>query len=750
MKNLKYTLALAMVFTISLVLAQKQSFRILDEEGHSLIGVTYIYDTQKGLSDTDGMINFEWVANADMHLSYLGYGKWTMNEIQIKNAIENGHTIRQSVQKELQPVTILSVRPKMDEEEDILLDFQQQMEHDGGALLSRIPTINGIRKGGNYGFDPVLRGFKYDQVNIVMNGTQCATAACPNRMDPPTSQMAPNMLEKIEIFKGPYAMRYGGGLGGTINFVTGSPTFNADENVYGRLSGRYDSNGEVLKSEAKIGLAGNSYDIGLFGSWAEGNDYQDGEDRVIPADFSRSSVGVNSAFKLSDQQTFELSAFFNKANDVDFPALMMDLRSDETLMLNTRHEIKFAHSKWDSWTTTLFLSSVDHLMDNKLKPLDPRMMNASTDARTMNYGGRTEFKRTDGHKKLFVGFDFKLEDAQGIRSREFLLGPMAGKTLTDNAWQHGKIEKFGLFGEYNLRLSDWQVVLAGRLEVNQASVLDADPSFLEEYEDTDVTQFNPNLSVGALKEFKEGMTFGIWVARAQRSASLAERYINKFSIGQDPYELIGNPDLNAEVNNQLDLTFEWKTAKSLFNIDFFGAYMQDFISSVIDLSVPKLLPNTPGVRRFVNIDKAYKLGFEASYRQNLTSWMDTDIAVAYTWAKDVERNEPLPEIAPLDLRFNINGSLWSNRFTPRVGLRYVSDQNRISTEYGESTTPGFTVLDVDMAYAISKHLRIELGVDNILNEVYYEHLSRSTAGGNPLPLNAQGRNYYVSFGYTMP
>ncbi|MEZ5022434.1 MAG: TonB-dependent receptor plug domain-containing protein [Chitinophagales bacterium] len=68
--------------------------------------------------------------------------------------------------------------------------------------------------------DPVLRGFKYDQLNIVMDGVQSATAACPNSRIPPTSQMAPNMLDRIEILKGPHALRYGSGFGGTINFIS--------------------------------------------------------------------------------------------------------------------------------------------------------------------------------------------------------------------------------------------------------------------------------------------------------------------------------------------------------------------------------------------------------------------------------------------------------------------------------------------------------------------------------------------------
>ena len=65
-----------------------------------------------------------------------------------------------------------------------------------------------------------VRGFKYDRLNIVMNGSQSAIAACPNRMDPPTSQVPTSTIQKVEVYKGPYALRYGAGFGGTINFVS--------------------------------------------------------------------------------------------------------------------------------------------------------------------------------------------------------------------------------------------------------------------------------------------------------------------------------------------------------------------------------------------------------------------------------------------------------------------------------------------------------------------------------------------------
>jgi len=48
---------------------------------------------------------------------------------------------------------------------------------------------------------------------------------------------------------------------------------------------------------------------------------------------------------------------------------------------------------------------------------------------------------------------------------------------------------------------------------------------------------------------------GLWLGRANRSGSLTERFINYFPVGLDPYEMIGNPQIRAETNNQLDANY---------------------------------------------------------------------------------------------------------------------------------------------------------------------------------------------------
>lgn len=336
---------------------------------------------------------------------------------------------------ELYPATVISIRPDTDKKELLELDYLDNMAHDGGALLNQLASINTIRKSGAYGFDPVFRGFKYEQLNLVLNGAQTASAACPNRMDPPSSQMSPNMIQKIEILKGPFALRYGNAFGGTINFISSPPTFSEKPEAYGRLSGRYDSNGGVLRTEGLMGFRSKALNFGLFVAWSDGQDYQTGDHNPIPADFTRASLGVRMGIQLKENQILKLSATRNLARDADFAALPMDLRKDDTWMLNASHEIYPESGRLKSWQSTIYGSMVDHLMDNLLKSLDPRPVNATTQANTLNYGFRTEGAWGFKQMRLYSGLDYRFEGADGQRSREFLMGPNSGNVVFDNVWQ---------------------------------------------------------------------------------------------------------------------------------------------------------------------------------------------------------------------------------------------------------------------------------------------------------------------------
>jgi len=646
---------------------------------------------------------------------------------------------------DLYPVTIIAIHPGTDKTESLELDYQDKMAHDGGALLNHVASISTIRKGGSYGFDPVFRGFKYDQLNLVLNGAQTASAACPNRMDPPTSQMAPNMIRKIEILKGPYALRYGNAFGATINFLSASPRFTEEKEAYGRFSGRYDSNGNIFRSEALAGFRATRMNLGLYASWSQGKDYSSGEGHLIPAGFTRASFGTRLGIRMSEKQILKLSLTRNLARDSDFAALPMDLRSDDTWMFSASHDIYPDSDHLKSWHTTLYGSFVDHLMDNLSKELNPRMVDAVTSANTTNLGGRTEGAWTFKQTRLYLGGDFRHEGAEGQRIREFLMGPNAGKEVMDNVWQGGVIQRAGLFAEYHLHGRSVKWVISGRMNVNHAESTDPDPNFSNLYTEMQSSQFNPAISIGATRNLSEKLTLGAWLGRVQRSGSLTERYINYFPVGLDPYEMLGNPLLDPEINNQADLTTQWRSEHSSISLDLFVAYLQDPISSIIDTSLNPRMPSSPGVRRYTNIERAFKTGFEASWAQELPAGLQHLFSVAYTYGQDPDKKDPLPEIAPLDTRFHLSGSYFSERLKPYITFRYVMEQARISSEFGETVTPSFALFDLGLSLRFQKVFGISAGIQNLFDTLYYEHLSRSVRATETMPIYSPGRCFFISF-----
>lgn len=641
-------------------------------------------------------------------------------------------------------MTVIEVRESPKDVENLNITVHDRLAHDGASALRQSAAVSGIRKSGRYGFDPVIRGFKYDQLNIVVNGVPCAAlAACPNRMDPPVSQVAPNMMDRVEVYMGPHSFRYGTGLGGTVNYITRPPQFSDSGKLYGRASGGLESNGLVARTEGALGYSGKVHDITLLGSFSQGDDYLDGADREVQSAFQRASGGATLGFKPHQGHEVSLSVTHNRARDTEFPALPMDLRWDKTWLTSLRHTLQFRNKRISSLCSSIFSSFVYHLMDNFDKSLNPRTVDAQSETRTMSAGGRSESEWLLPAGKLYAGIDVRMEQAEGARSRSFLTGPRAGSDISDEIWNGARIVKPGIFAEYRHDFEALTLTTSGRLEVNDARANEVDAGFAGKNDTLSAQQINPSISIGAVARPGKRFSVGVWLGRAQRSGGLTERYVNSLAVGNDPYELLGNPDLNAEINNQIDLTAGYATTALSVDLTLFAAYLQDYISSEIDPALSPLLPSSPGVRRFTNIDKAFKGGFECRYSQKLVFGLQHALQAAFTYGQDLTTDSPLPEIAPADVRYRLCGRYIDEKLHPEVSLRYVFDQDRISSEFGESRTASFFTVDLAAKYWLFDRFGISCGVNNLFDIEYHEHLSRAVKGTSQY-INAEGRTVFAA------
>ncbi len=720
-----------------------QSLTVLDISDQKPVeGAFYEYGTSKGISGIDGTLEINYQTGMALRLRHIGYVAVEVQDNEVREAFKTGHIYLERLTRILQPVSVVAIHTPAQSKDALRLQGNDRLNHDGGDILNTIAGFSGIRKSPAFGYDPVFRGYKYEQLNVVIDGVQSAIAACPNRMDPPTSQIAPNMMGHIEVLKGPHSLRFGNSFGATINFLPVEPV-SGETGISGRISGRFESNGKVTRNEAMAGFSQEKLNLLLFGSWAKGGDYQTGDGQQVPAGFTRGSAGTRFDWNVTEKQQLGFSVTRNFARNVDFPALAMDLRSDDTWLINAKHKLSAqSKNKW-SISSGLYLSLVDHHMDNLGRAINPRTINASTPAKTMSLGGRSEASWKFNSANLYTGIDVKYESAEGTRIREFLAGPNTGKIFRDNAWQSGHITKSALFAEYQYYAGDYRLVFSGRAEINRSGINDPDEDFLKLYNSTEATRLNPSVSMGITREFGPKFFMGAWLGRASRSGSLTERFINYFAVGLDPYELLGNPNLDPEFNNQFDWNISYSGQKGRVSIDIFSAWLQDHISSTIRPDLAPQLPASPGVRQFSNRGDAFKTGFEITASHQITRHLTHILAVAWTYGQDLELNEPLSEVPPLGFRYSLTGN-WADPLQTILAFRHVVAQKRFSKTFGERETPGFSVIDLSVSYDLTKKINLNAGLGNILNETYYEHLNRSVAGTPGIPVYQAGRTADVA------
>lgn len=706
--------------------------------------VNFILGKQKGQSDKNGTIQFRIDSNFHLIVSHISYQSLRLGLQEIKSGIGQGFLeLTPSANSYLNPVTVYAIKGKA-LQETIKLDNGDWVQHDAGQLLQQVPGFSAIKKSGSFGFDPVFRGFKYDQLSILSDGILTSTAACPNRMDPPASQVLISQARQIEILKRPHSFRYGPSTGAVINFKTAEPEFSNTTKFFGRITGGYETNGDVYRTEGMIGMRSRKTQLLGIGSYSKGYNYKDGNDSIIPAHFSRGSVGLTANVQTKQDQVLTLSATKNFARNTDFPVLMMDLLSDNTWMLKSEYKVDGKNKWFSQWNTQLFASFVEHKMGNWQRPAYSSVQ-SSVDAETDTRGGRTEFALLRKKAKFFFGADAKYESADGYRTRKMMTGPMAGKVFMDTLWQKGVISRGGLFGEWHQLLYQYKLAFSGRLDVVHANAKNTSVKFNKTYAENENTNINISISAGISRQWNNRWQLGFWLGSGTRSANLTERYINSLQIGLDPYEMLGNPRLKPETNNQADLLVAYKKENTSIQLSGYASLISNYISSVIN---PTIAPSfgAPGARQYINIDKAALTGFEFVWHQQILSALQHQLVISYTYGENKNLHRPLPEIAPMDLRYRLQSNLAKGKVLPYVQARHVLKQKRIATDFGENTTSAFTTIDAGVKTQIIKSFQLTFAVDNVFDKAYREHLSRYIRP--TLPLNSVGRSVVIMASYS--
>ena len=635
---------------------------------------------------------------------------------------------------------------------------------DVGDFLRSVPNVSGIRKGGN-SIDPVVRGLKYSQLNVQLNNGQKIEGGCPNRMDPATAHIDIDDLLEIEIIKGPYALRYGPNFGGVINMKTIKPSYAPEFEVNVSALMGYESNWNGMKEHISVTGGNKNIYFHLSGNYKNYGNYKDGRGETVKSSYKRYNYTAQLGVSPVRNHSFIFSYDRSYGRDVLYPALPMDERTDDTHLLSLDYAGKISNTI-NSLRAKFYHSDVNHLMDNKYRPFSDTVV-AISDIHAINYGYRAEAGINTGKCQLFFGTDFENIYKNGDRTKYFILQPTL-PVKNEMLWEDAHIQNFGFFAEHDKSFKSLDLVTAIRLDLNMASSGDMiwknmGGEAVFQNSDVDSKYTNFSISTGGTYHFSKKLSLSLAIGRGVRSPDMTERYIILLPIGYDKYDYLGNPKLKPEANNEIDLTLKYYSDKAgRLQANIFYSYITDYISGV-HVPESEVKPQTKGVlgvKEFQNIGNVWLTGFELTYASPSEHKLGIVASVSYTMGINpsatkyiIENNEvvgqvevkndPLPEIPPMEGSISALYRFCKGKFVPRISVRMVNPQNKISESFYEEKTPGFVLADFSFVYNLNEYLSIDGGVKNMFNKAYYEHLNRRIIGSTE-NLYEPGRVWYIS------
>ena len=610
--------------------------------------------------------------------------------------------------------------------------LELQSPHDGGEIFVNQPGF-GVLKKGNYAMEPVLRGFKYEQLNVQFDGGVHSSNACPNRMDPAISQISVEDIQRVEVVYGPYTVRFGPVFGGVVNVVSKKPRYTGKV-FSGSVDGGYQTNGNNFYTDLFAQVVKKKFDFSVNAGYKNYGNYKSGSGETIASSFKRSGYTTRLGVNLTDKQRIQVTWRQSFARDVLYAGLPMDADEDNSNILSLDYGAKNLTRSLFSLKVKAYGAFVTHLMSNTRRP-NYKAVHARTPVNARTFGGRIELGFSTGARNiLYVGTDFFHVGKDGSRQRDVYINTCTGmvlpkpKTFYDKVWQDSHKNDLGIFLEnkFSVRANaDWLVGL--RFDRVSYDIKDPEADFSELYNGkiNPQSRFVPEITTSFTWRPSHGLSLQLSTARAVRTPDLEELFINHLSVGMDAYEYVGNPNLKPEVNYQTDLRLEKSWKKVHVFGDVFVSFLQNYITARVDTTIPrKFMPCKPPkyTKKFTNIDRAFKTGFEAGVTWRFAQHFVYDLSASYTYAQNKTWDEPLPEIPPFSVVTSLTYK--TEKLDTRLNARMESAQNRVSQSFNESATPGFAVFDWYFNYHVTRFMEVRASVTNLLNKNYVEHLSR--------------------------
>ncbi|WP_112313058.1 FepA family TonB-dependent siderophore receptor [Pseudogemmobacter bohemicus] len=596
------------------------------------------------------------------------------------------------------------------------------------------------------------------------------------------------LIERIEVIRGPAAARYGSGAsGGVVNIVTKRPdTFTgqvglhytksqsddegdsrrasfmlagpAGERLTFRVFGGYNKTSPDALDINQEAIAGNggtnllagregvvNKDIGALVTWA----VADGHEIDFEANFSRQgnvfagdtqlgSIGTVPASHWGEEtnRMFRRTYAITHRGEYDFGTSNSYLQYESTA--NTRLCEGRAGAS-EGAIANCFDSDGDGVNDTvAFNTITLENITAKTEwilptqlfgrAATVTLGG--EFRRE------------KINDPVSILTS--LPGTITDPTLVNNAADRDPVlamNRVGLYAEANIEWSDNLIITPGlRYDYSDAFGGNASPSLNAEYRFTDEWK----MKLGIARAFKTPNVFQLNPGYVYTTNGNGCPWVNGVRL-TGPCYVVGNPDLDPEISVNKEIGFAYEGDNGInasltwFQNDYKNKIQSGQIQENPGATSNRLFrwENTgPAVVEGIEGNFSTRIGETLTLNTNLTYMIDSKIKATgqpLSLVPDYTINASLDWQARDDLGFTLSAT----HYGPIQPSAVSAVTNAVTANPNERG--GYTLFNLDMNWDVSGTARVTAGVTNLFDKKIYR--TETSAGSNTF--NEPGRAFYV-------
>ena len=600
--------------------------------------------------------------------------------------------------------------------------------------LSELKNVSLVRRG-SYAWEPVVNNMQTERLSTTIDGMKIFYA-CTDKMDPVTSYVESGNLQSISLNSGldgnPQAT---GNIGGSLDLKLRKAGF---DNVpfHVSASAGHEWNGHVQVYGADAALSSHRTYLNAGAFYRHADNYKvGGGDELQFSQFQKVNVFTNAGLRLAEKDMVEATFIFDRATDVGYPALNMDVAKAEGLITSLSYKHLFPGA---SWETKAYYNHITHEMDDTKRPDVQIHMDMPGKSWTAGVYSllTTSLKQHDLALNYDLYYNRLFADMTmypgGAAPMYMVTWPDVGTLNTGVA----VTDNISIAPNQSLRLSAkvaWQQQRLNNEEGYHALKVFF-PAMTNAYHQT-TGRIAASYNFSILQSFNFSFGAG-WGSRAPTVTEAYGYYLNNTF---DQYDYIGNPSLKNESAVELNGKFNFSILPSFnFTIDGNVFLFSNYIIGQFETRLSPMTVGAEGVKVYGNISHATIANVSLSWDWQITEHLRWNKKVSYSTGRDAD-GYPLPLISPISWQ-----SEWiyqHQRFQAQATVKGNARQNNYGEKYGETAAKAWTIVNLSAAYQFSS-ITVRAGIENLFDKKYAPY-----ADWNHIP--QKGRNIYMNLTFTL-